>query len=1362
MSGSATVTLSSLVGNGLIWTPTANAGAGSIAAAVVSVAGRTGAVSLTHNDITDWSSATAAGAGVASFNGRTGAVGLISSDVTAALGFAPVNPSSLAPVATSGTLTIASVTGLSAALSSAGQWSAGAVSAISGGTINGGTLAVTGAVASVAGRTGAITLAHGDLTDWTLATAGFLTSQQWTAGPVGAVSGGSIASGTLTIPTVTSLPATSITGLNAAIAAASVSEAAFAAVALTASGTLAPASYASAIEVQGTFATSPTLTIPANFAATFENALTGAAAFSSPYLGSAFNSTDSGASLALSNGNLTATSSNVAGNWVAVRVSAFASSGQIYFEALTNNGISGPPQTGVGLASALEPLTLNGSVQGWDSHAITWVNGSVLFGSSTPRAIGIGSGSSQRLGIAADITNGLFWVTPNGTSWNGGAGNPAAGTGGISFAAMTERLTTGVAIMALFYGNAGSVTINTGASAFAYTVPAGFQGTATPPALIVSNGTGTVSIAPYSAAEIYASPNGIKNLSTGAVSSVAGRTGAVTLGTADISGLASALSAAAQWTAGAVSAVSGGTISGGTLTIAGSGTGVPAPGTANISTTLSATGLVTITDQTSGAVSFISPANFATGDGTTLPAYAAANPGTPGGTDSLLAVQGSAVVAYSLSSIATFAQTAWTGGVAAPVVISSTAGFPLDFTAHNRRLLVFTAAGTLNPPASFATIGSGFSCEVLAQGGAITLGSGITTSSGAQTVPDNTLAQIRAYTASGNNVIWCQMPGSAAAASPYAISFGATSPATPTATVASPNVAVTVNGTMTGYTSTPGGLTYQIDGGSAVLVPAGSVTGSASPYALSFALGSTLAAGTHTVWIGDSNTPQTTATLTLGVLGASLSGSLPSTGTQGQPVTLGVTASLLGGLATAYACFGVSGGADVGTRAAFSGALPATLTLAGSGTLNLRVYDAATGGNLLAQTSSTITVAAAPTIILTGVASNQTAGGSLSVPFTYANYTPTSAAYTWTATSGGSSVGSTAATGFTASAGSGSMTVALPSTAGTYTLGVTATGSSTSASATQAGIVVAVPAISVTAPTATVYPGQTLALSGTFAGNPPSQIDVEFDAAGFTITAVPITVTGSTWTTTTGVTAPSAGSHTVTVRETAATSVVSASSAAFTVSAPSITVNTPTGTINAGSTMTLAGSFTGSAPSQIDVQFDTAGFTQTAVPVTITGSAWATTGTITAPSGGSHTVTVRETAATSVVSAASGSFTVAAVNPYTVTQSTGSSPLLTGQSVAALATIWPNGLWLTISGGTPTSVASYWSTSNTSIVTGGVYDAGPLSMGKYNAFWVSGNGGGGAYLAPNGAHGTTWYPWITITDGSGSYNVLLSGNIVIS
>ena len=109
-----------------------------VSGAVSSVAGKTGAVTLTHSDLSDWATATSAfltSAPVASVAGKTGTVTLAHGDLTDW------------------------ATATSAFLTSA-------------------------PVASVAGKTGTVTLAHGDLTDWSTATSGFLTSA-----PVASVAG---------------------------------------------------------------------------------------------------------------------------------------------------------------------------------------------------------------------------------------------------------------------------------------------------------------------------------------------------------------------------------------------------------------------------------------------------------------------------------------------------------------------------------------------------------------------------------------------------------------------------------------------------------------------------------------------------------------------------------------------------------------------------------------------------------------------------------------------------------------------------------------------------------------------------------------------------------------------------------------------------------------------------------------------------------------------------------------------------------------------------------------------------------------------------------------------------------------------
>jgi hypothetical protein len=97
------------------------------------------------------------------------------------------------PISTSGTIVA--------------DWNAGAVTALGTGlSLSTGTLTASDAVSSVAGRTGAVTLTHSDLTDWASATSSFLTSQSWNAGTVSALGSGlSLSTGTLTATAPTTL-----------------------------------------------------------------------------------------------------------------------------------------------------------------------------------------------------------------------------------------------------------------------------------------------------------------------------------------------------------------------------------------------------------------------------------------------------------------------------------------------------------------------------------------------------------------------------------------------------------------------------------------------------------------------------------------------------------------------------------------------------------------------------------------------------------------------------------------------------------------------------------------------------------------------------------------------------------------------------------------------------------------------------------------------------------------------------------------------------------------------------------------------------------------------------------------------------
>ncbi len=92
----------SVFGAGLLVPALAPAQVSQPPAPVQSVAGRAGAVTLTHSDITDWATVTAGlggASGVASFNTRVGPITLSLSDVTSALGFMPLAAAPVTSVA---------------------------------------------------------------------------------------------------------------------------------------------------------------------------------------------------------------------------------------------------------------------------------------------------------------------------------------------------------------------------------------------------------------------------------------------------------------------------------------------------------------------------------------------------------------------------------------------------------------------------------------------------------------------------------------------------------------------------------------------------------------------------------------------------------------------------------------------------------------------------------------------------------------------------------------------------------------------------------------------------------------------------------------------------------------------------------------------------------------------------------------------------------------------------------------------------------------------------------------------------------------------------------------------------------------
>lgn len=176
-----------------------------------------------------------------------------------------------------------------------------------------------------------------------------------------------------------------------------------------------------------------------------------------------WNPADTSANMTLSNGNLTATSTNFS---VGTRAAAGLNSGKSYFEVTMANGASTADGIGIGLASASLAATLPVGTAGVAPNSI-FVNGvSVL---AFP---GITNGSI--IGIAVDLTAQLIWfrIAPSGNWNNSGTANPATGTGGVSISSISSGALYPIYQVGAATGH--SATANFGASAFSGAVPSGF------------------------------------------------------------------------------------------------------------------------------------------------------------------------------------------------------------------------------------------------------------------------------------------------------------------------------------------------------------------------------------------------------------------------------------------------------------------------------------------------------------------------------------------------------------------------------------------------------------------------------------------------------------------------------------------------------------------------------------------------------------------------------------------------------------------------------------------------------------------------------------------------------------------------
>lgn len=194
-----------------------------------------------------------------------------------------------------------------------------------------------------------------------------------------------------------------------------------------------------------------------------------------------FDATVHGALAALSNGNRDFTIASTAAQTFARGAAVLPSTGKWYWEF--TNLVANPYYAGVGIAPGTDNFTTSPIATAYGviwsqygSYDHTYITGNsdtftAWAGMSSPSA------ANDVIMIAYDADTGKLWFGKNGTWWNtSGTANPATGT---------DPRYTGIAagnmyIYAnLFYTPYGSLRLNAGQAAYAYSPPSGFTGIGT-------------------------------------------------------------------------------------------------------------------------------------------------------------------------------------------------------------------------------------------------------------------------------------------------------------------------------------------------------------------------------------------------------------------------------------------------------------------------------------------------------------------------------------------------------------------------------------------------------------------------------------------------------------------------------------------------------------------------------------------------------------------------------------------------------------------------------------------------------------------------------------------------------------------
>jgi hypothetical protein len=189
-----------------------------------------------------------------------------------------------------------------------------------------------------------------------------------------------------------------------------------------------------------------------------------------------WNPSDKAASIALSNGNLTASASTNNSDEMVRSVTSY-SSGKYFFQT-TGSSCCGAGLHQIGFANSTQVLTgnfLGSSTNGFgftSNNGVVYCNGGISATYVT--------WTTSTLSVAFDITNVLVWFRVGSGNWNNNAGaDPVTGTGGLSLAGTGCNGTPLAAgpyfAIYNFEDLSGVTTTNFGATSYSPAAPAGFS-----------------------------------------------------------------------------------------------------------------------------------------------------------------------------------------------------------------------------------------------------------------------------------------------------------------------------------------------------------------------------------------------------------------------------------------------------------------------------------------------------------------------------------------------------------------------------------------------------------------------------------------------------------------------------------------------------------------------------------------------------------------------------------------------------------------------------------------------------------------------------------------------------------------------